>query len=93
MGHQLQSTQGVGSDTTIFVNPNGPFFKPVTADDGGISFLQVGPFFGGTIPAKATILVHELGHTINALPSDMGSPGQFMGNTNAVLLNCYSQVK
>ncbi|HZQ23195.1 MAG TPA: RHS repeat-associated core domain-containing protein, partial [Terriglobales bacterium] len=92
-----QSQQGAGANTTIFINPNGPFFisMPTTQT------YFVGPFPGGSPQAQATILFHEFDHTINGIPGD-GTPinglapganvGQSKANTNVVLFNCYSQI-
>jgi hypothetical protein len=99
--------QDVGPGSTITLNANGAFFKDRAAvrflngpqdpfSKQSMRPLTVADFFGDTEPARILTLLHEFGHIIDLLPLDSGSPGAAflsVGNTQAVLKNCKSQIE
>ncbi|MCA1615822.1 MAG: hypothetical protein LC800_17315 [Acidobacteria bacterium] len=76
------------------VNSNGPFF--VVPPPSGARF-QVGRFPAATRPAKALMLLHELGHLIRGpagwlLPNDGGDAALSDRNTRTVESRCIEQL-
>jgi hypothetical protein len=55
--------------------------------------LRVGPYFGDTLAAQVTILLHEFGHLVGRLPDDSDElSGQSERNTAEVLRSCRIQI-
>jgi hypothetical protein len=71
------------------VNSNGAFFK---AKDSTGALLSVGArgYTGGTLKAQAAILIHELGHILDAagFTPDFGDAKAGKLNDNLVDKNC-----
>jgi hypothetical protein len=97
------STQYGGSNSTILLNANGPFFNRasvimqldlmgrLTRPDG-TRLLTISSYKGNTPEAQVTILLHELGHIIGRLPEDSDSwDGQSSRNTSDVLRHCKAE--
>lgn len=91
-----------GSNFSIWINGDGPFFLGESrTDDSGFQLthlpwrrLSVGSFSGDTDQARITILLHELGHVIGRLPDDDNSwNGQSTRNTAEVLRHCKREVE
>ena len=81
-----ESSEGSAQNSPLVViNPNGPFFISMP----GTTIYSIGPYVGGTSQAQAIILLHELAHTIDAIPSDATSVRQSVENTNTILQNCH----
>ena len=95
-----RSTQYGGSNSTILLNANGPFFNRTSivmqldprgrlVRPDGIRLLTISSYKGNTPEAQVTILLHELGHIIGRLPEDGDSwDGQSSRNTSDVLQHC-----
>jgi RHS repeat-associated protein len=86
-------TFGTGKGAVILLNQPGPFYYPKGIDSHGKTVpLQEGPYAGGSPEAQATILLHEIAHTLNLIPSD--KPAQDPrgdinnANTQTILDNC-----
>ncbi|HXZ81245.1 MAG TPA: hypothetical protein VEG30_15055, partial [Terriglobales bacterium] len=88
-----RTQQGMGAQGAIFLNPVGPFFRAFGTTGSRIFPLSVGPYTGSTIRAQVTILLHEFGHLINAIPRDAGSPEQSVLNTRSILKQCGSAIE
>jgi hypothetical protein len=100
-----RSTQYGGSDSTIVLNANGPFFnrtsvvmqldpRGMLARPDGIRLLTVSSYEGNTPEAQITILLHELGHIIGRLPEDADSwDGQSSRNTAEVQRHCKNETR
>ena len=76
------------------INRSGPFF--VTPLPAGVRF-QVGRFYAATRPAKALMLLHELGHLVRGadgwvLPNDGGDTALSDRNTRTVESHCLEQL-
>ncbi len=99
-----RSTQYGGSNSTILLNANGPFFNRASvvmqldsmgrqARPDGILLLTISSYKGNTPEAQVTILLHELGHIIGRLPEDRDSwDGQSSRNTSDVLRHCKAEI-
>jgi hypothetical protein len=99
-----RSTQYGGSNSTIVLNTNGPFFtrtaivmqldsKGWPARPDGMRLLTVSSYQGNTPEAQITILLHELGHVIGRLPEDADSwDGQSSRNTSELLRHCKTEI-
>ena len=80
----------------VEVNSAGPFFKSSTPRGPTIPF--VGAFPPNTREARATILLHELGHLIKSpnnswlLVDDGNDPARSEANTDRVLKACRAQI-
>jgi hypothetical protein len=48
---------------------------------------------GGFAATKKIILLHELGHLVNAIPSDALNAGQSNTNTRTIIDHCAEEVK
>jgi hypothetical protein len=79
-----KSTQYGGSNSTIQLNANGPFFnrssivmqldpRGMLLRPDGSRLLTVSSYEGNTPEAQITILLHELGHIVGRLPEDADS--------------------
>ena len=100
-----RSTQYGGSNSTILLNANGPFFNRNSfvmqldsrgrlAWPDGIRLLTVSSYDGNTPEAQITILLHELGHIIGRLPEDDNSwDGRSSRNTSEVLQHCKTEIR
>lgn len=86
-----ESMQGSGANGPIFINPNSAFFKSTGVINGQSVPLNIGPYTGGTLSAQETILAHELGHKVNAIPTDRGS-SQSQKNTDTIVKQCGKQI-
>jgi hypothetical protein len=98
-----RSTQYGGSNSTILLNANGPFFNRASVvmqldsigrlgRPDGILLLTISSYKGNTPEAQVTILLHELGHIIGRLPEDSDSwDGQSSRNTSDVLRHCKTE--
>jgi hypothetical protein len=96
--------ENAGPDATILLNAHGPFFVKI-ADvlerlttggflrPAGLRELRIGSYAGGTLPARMTTLLHELGHVLGRLPDDSDeSTGLSMQNTERVLQACRAEI-
>lgn len=103
--YSAAAQENAGHNATVFLNANGPFFASV-ADilerDNPSAFtrfnghreLRVGSYAGSTLPARITILLHELGHVIGRLPDDSDElSGLSEQNTERVLHACRAEIK
>ncbi len=100
-----RATQDGGAHTTITINANGAFYKPLgkvlkLGQEGGplqiegTRLLTVGIYAGNTLPAQMATLLHELGHIINLLPEDADNlDGKSLRNTSEVLLHCRTEIE
>ena len=100
-----RSTQYGGSNSTIQLNANGPFFNRTSIvmqlDPGGIlprpdgsRLLTVSSYEGNTPEAQITILLHELGHIVGRLPEDADSwDSRSSRNTAEVQRHCKNQTR
>ncbi len=94
-----------GRNSTVHINPEGPFFNPslpviVLGSGGGFlrpdgfRMLNVGPFKGSTSEAQITTLLHELGHITARIPEDSDSwDGKSSRNTEEVLRHCKNEIE
>jgi hypothetical protein len=99
------STQFGGSNSTILLNANGPFFNRTSVvmqlDPGGMllwpdgtRLLTVSSYGGNTPEAQITILLHELGHIVGRLPEDADSwDGRSSRNTAEVQRHCKNETR
>jgi RHS repeat-associated protein len=73
--------QGLPNDSSITVNDSGAFFN---------SAFTIGParYAGGTLAAQAFVLLHEIGHEVGVLASDVGNPAAGRANDALVDKNC-----
>ena len=100
-----RSTQHGGSNSTIQLNANGPFFNRTSIvmqlDPGGTllrpdgsRLLTVSSYEGNTPEAQITILLHELGHIVGRLPEDADSwDSRSSRNTAEVQRHCKNQTR
>jgi RHS repeat-associated protein len=88
------STQeGKGADGAIFINKNGPFFNTSAIIGGKAQTLNVAPGYpGGFASTRKLIMLHELGHLVNALPVDGGNRSLSNQNTNTVIQHCSKEL-
>ena len=57
-------------------------------------YLLVGSYYGNTLAAQITILLHELGHVVGRLPEEFDElSGQSGRNTAEVLHFCRAEIK
>ena len=87
------SSAGVPVGYTLTVNNNGAFFNGVVLGPSGqVYLLVVGAlgYQGGSLAAPATILIHELGHLLDAegFKSDQKSQSNGAANDKLVDKNC-----
>jgi hypothetical protein len=99
-----QAIGGAGSNASIWINSNGPFFvrgtRVVKLDSAGeVSsydgwhIMRLGSYVGGSPEARVTIMLHELGHIVGRLPNDDNSwNGQSSRNTSEVLRHCRTEI-
>jgi len=82
------STQAAGWGAVIAVNPlpNGAFLADTWWLDSGHQFRT------GTLPGQALELLHELGHTLGAIPEDGGSTAQSNANTDTIVSHCANAI-
>ena len=97
--------QDAGAYTAITINANGAFFRSaarvVAADGEGGPFTMlasrytnVGLYTGGSLSAQILTLLHEFGHVIDLLPTDLHDlDGKSVRNTQEVLRNCRSAIE
>jgi len=78
-------TSGGVVGQAITVNRLGLFYS---AFPGGRKDLDVGGYAGGTGPARALILLHELGHVTDVLRHDLNAPDVSKANTETVKAKC-----
>ena len=104
--YAARSRQNVGPGSTIILNAHGAFFSkaavvmrmyrqggPTTAEPP--RSLRVGGYFGSSLEAREVTLLHELGHIIDLLPLDAGTPdGPALSthNTDEVVRHCSAQI-
>ena len=100
-----RSTQYGGSNSTIQLNANGPFFNRTSIvmqlDPSGMlvrpdgsRLLTVSSYGGNTPEAQITILLHELGHIVGRLPDDADSwDGRSSRNTAEVQRHCKNEAR
>jgi len=93
-----------GGDPIVILNSKGAFFIRTTIvlrqqnpgaafRPSGWRYLLVGSYFGDTLAAQVTILLHELGHVVGRLPHDSDElSGQSGRNTAEVLRFCRRQI-
>jgi len=80
------------------VNINGPFFQG-NSFAGTQTISSIGAFLPNTREARATLLLHELGHLIQksddqwVLPNDGNNPGRSEENTERVIQACGKQIR
>ena len=80
------------------LNINGPFYKSGSSPAQG-TIPRVGNFDPNTREARATILLHEIGHMIQksdkdwVLPNDGSDPDLSRENTQRVINVCHGQIK
>jgi hypothetical protein len=87
-----ESEQGSGSQGPIFINPNSAFSNSSGVVNGNTRSLNIGPYEGGSFAAQNTILAHELGHKINAIPADRNNSTNSNNNTNMIVAACQNQL-
>jgi hypothetical protein len=80
-GVGAETTQGTGQNSEIWINAN-----PSGAFLGGTA--QMGSFTTGSLGGEVTMILHELAHTLAAIPEDSGSQTQSVDNTNTILKYC-----
>jgi hypothetical protein len=97
--------QGDGPYAAVTLNTKGAFFSTmarvveVHKNGGPVSFrgtrlLRVGPYGGDTLPARVITLLHEFGHVLDLLPTDLDDlDGKSSRNTNEVLRSCSAEVE
>ena len=97
--------QGDGAYAAVTLNAKGAFFSAMAGvvevyKEGGPSsfrgtrLLHVGPYDGGTLLAQIVTLLHEFGHVLDLLPTDMDDlDGKSGRNTNEVLRSCTAEVE
>lgn len=79
------------------VNLRGPFYQSVNHQSQDF-FNKIGHFPANTREARATILLHELGHLLSGadggwlLPDDGGDPLQIAANTATIMNKCSEQI-
>jgi hypothetical protein len=86
------SVQNARADSTIWINPNGAFFKSSGIVDFKMVSLSIGGYSGGSLREQVLEIFHELGHMTNAIPRDAGKPSQSNTNTNTILQHCAPQI-
>lgn len=96
------TTQGGGVQATINLNNAGAFFNQIGLINGEHKPLQEGnssggTFAGGSLGAQATILLHEIAHTIDLIRNDspaVDPTGKINDkNTQTILDHCLSTIK
>jgi len=97
--------QGDGPYAAVTLNTKGAFFSTmarvveVHKNGGPVSYrgtrlLHVGPYGGDTLPAQVITLLHEFGHVLDLLPTDLDDlDGKSSRNTNEVLRSCSAEVE
>lgn len=83
------SSAGVPETAAFTVNANGAFFNSTTPD-GKRFFVGTLGYVGNTLRGDATILIHELAHTLGAagFQSDFGNDKAGAANDKLVDKNC-----
>jgi len=96
--------QGAGPFATVTLNSWGAFFQPQAPSieipkEGGVPkarsmrSVNVGPYFGNSLPAQTLALLHEFGHVIDLLPTDYeNQEGKSVQNTAEVLRYCRAEI-
>jgi hypothetical protein len=95
-----KTIEGGGPSGTIDINPNGAFYKTTAFVRGTTQTmgLTIGgtenphQFAGDTLQAQMTILLHEMAHLLNMIPSDGSNPNQSLRNTQTILDHCKSDI-
>ena len=81
----------------VTLNSNGPFFE---TPNGNLTATSYGPnaagadvpfTFGSVAVLEAAIILHELGHEVGVLPSDV-DPAVNGQNSASILQNCFTNV-
>jgi hypothetical protein len=97
--------QWSGRNSTVTINPSGPFFYTISpvvelGSGGGIlrfsgyRALTIGPFRGDTPEAQITTMLHELGHVTARIPIDLDSwDGKSAKNTEEIVRHCKSEIQ
>ncbi len=97
--------QGDGPYAAVTLNAKGAFFSTMATvvevhKEGGPTYfrgtrlLRVGPYAGDTLPAQVITLLHEFGHVLDLLPTDLDDlDGKSGRNTNEVLRACSAEVE
>jgi hypothetical protein len=97
--------QGDGPYAAVTLNTKGAFFSTmarvveVHKSGGPVSYrgtrlLHVGPYGGDTLPAQVITLLHEFGHVLDLLPTDLDDlDGKSSRNTNEVVRSCSAEVE
>lgn len=97
--------QGDGRHATITINTKGAFFSSAAnvlevweqggpGTNRGLRATGVGPYAGDTMHAQVLVLLHELGHVLDILPSDENNvDGKSVQNTREVLRFCRAEVE
>jgi len=100
-----RSWQWGGRNSTVILNPSGPFFNPIlpVIDLGaggavvrysGFRMLTIGPYKGDTTEAQITTLLHELGHVTARIPEDGDTwDGKSSENTEEILRHCKTEIQ
>jgi hypothetical protein len=102
-----RAQQSVGPGSIITLNGNGAFFvlrapSRVHWGAGGPlveqlpRLLHVGSYFGGSVNAQVTTLLHEFAHIAGLLPIDSGEANSAIlstRNTDVVLSHCRKQIE
>ena len=91
-GTGANSIQGAGSDSRIWINKNGPFFRSIGIVNFKMISLYVGKYAGGTLKAQVLIILHELAHIKGKIPADGSDPRKSDKNTNEILKYCSHQI-
>jgi hypothetical protein len=100
-----RSIQNGGQNSIVGLNSGGAFFSatsPVLELDNrtslrwpsGVLRLRIASFWGNSVGAQITTLLHELGHIVGRLPQDGDSwDGQSSRNTEQVLRHCKRDIR
>ena len=102
--YSASAVEGTGRNALVTLNANGPFFVRTGLvewqESGGFHYvlgrrvLVVGPYFGDTLDAQITTLLHEFGHVIGRIPDDSDELSGLSGrNTEQVVHFCHAQIK
>ena len=95
-GADAETPQGPAGPITVF--PDGRFYPdskngiPVGAVCNYVTGDCTGGYQPGSYGARMIILLHELAHKVNLVPSDRLSTSQSDINTQTVMQNCASTV-
>jgi hypothetical protein len=85
-----ETNEGSLAEGPIFLNPNGAFFNAAALSIDAQRGTNAPE--GGSLRAQEIILLHELGHKVNALAADKGSPPWSQVNTWIIMNRCKGEL-